>query len=218
MLEDVCTKALRELHRFREQGWEAQALGYGAGMDRLFNGEPAPPPEWRKPSGRWVITAEDAGKVAPPPVRHALGYDDFVTLAEQYGTAAERLFDFWAFAHFIRAHRDRFRNDHSLMHSAVVFLGNVCIANHPECYWTGNGPSLAVESAQELVDGDQGARIDQADRWYLGVGDTVPAILEADEARFLQFQSVADAWRPYTPVPHARHLPHQDRDEVSADQ
>jgi hypothetical protein len=186
-------------------------------VDQLFDGEPAWLPQWREPTSRRVITAEEAGAVAPP-VRHALGYDQFVTLAAQYGTAAKSLFDFWAFAHFIRAHRDRFRIDRSLTSSAVVFLGNVCIANHPECYWTSNGPSLAVESAREVVDDEQGVRSAPADHRYLGVGDTVPAILEADEDRFLEFQSVVEAWRPGAPVPRARHQPHRDHAEAAADQ
>lgn len=92
-----------------------------------------------------------AGKVAPPPVRHALGYE-FVAFAARYGTSAGSLFDFWALAHFIRAHRGSFKLDPGLTNSAVVFLGNVCIPNHPECYWTGNGPYLAGESAQEVLD------------------------------------------------------------------
>lgn len=186
-------------------------------MDQLFEGEPARLPQWREPSGSWVVTAEDAGAVAPPPVRHALGYDEFVTFAAQYGTGAEILFDFWAFAHFIRVHRKGFRGNPSLTSSAVVFLGNVCIANHPECYWTGNGPSLAVESAREIVDDQQGVRAEPADHRYLGVGDTVPAILEANEDRFLEFRSVVEAWRPGGSVPHVRRQPYRARDEAPAD-
>lgn len=184
----------------------------------MFDGEPARLPRWREPTGRWVITAEDAGAVAPPPIRHAVGYDDFVAFAGQYGTGAESLFDFWAFAHFIRAHRERFRVDPGLTSSAIVFLGNVCIANHPECYWTSSGPSLTVESAQEVVDDERGIRFEPAGRRYLGVGGTVPAILEADEDRFLEFRSVVEAWRPGSPVPHVRRLPCHNRDKAATDQ
>lgn len=187
----------------------------------MFEGEPALLPEWPEPTGRWVITAEEAGKVAappPPPVRHAKGYDEFVTFAAQYGTGAEGLFDFWAFAHFIRAHRERFGIDPSMTKSAIVFLGNVCIANHSECYWTGTGLHLAVESAQEFVDDEQGVHLEPADRRYLRISDTVPAILEANEERFLGFRSVADAWRPGAPVPHTRPQPYRHRDVARTDQ
>lgn len=186
-------------------------------VDQLFDGEPVRLPQWREPGGSWVITVEDAGAVAPPPIRHGLGYDEFVVLAAQYGTGAERLFDFWAFAHFIRAHRERFRGDPGLTSSAVVFFGNVCIANHPECYWTGEGPSLAVESARRVVNDEQTVRSEPAVHRYLAVGDTVPAILEASEDRFLEFRSVVDAWRPGAPSPQSSHQPHRDRDGAPSD-
>lgn len=184
----------------------------------MFEGEPAPLPDWREPTGRWVITAEETGTAAPPPIRHALGYDEFAAFAAQYGTSAESLFDLWAFAHFIRAHRERFEIDLNLTKSAVVFLGNVCIANHSECYWTGTGPHLAVESGQEFVDDEQGVHLAPADRRYLRIGDTVPAILEANEERFLEFRGVADAWRPGAPVPHTRSQPYRDHDGARPDQ
>lgn len=182
-------------------------------MDLLFKAEPGPLPEWRPPTGSWAITAEDTGMV-PPLVRHAMGYDTFVTFAARYGTAADTLFDLWAFAHFVRAHRESFLADRDLERSALVFLGNVCIANHPECYWTGDGPTLAIESAHESVDDEQRLHLEPASYRYLGVGDTVPAIREADEARFLEFQSVVSAWIPSAPIPRVRRHPHHEHHDV----
>lgn len=169
-------------------------------------------PDWSAPTGTWTVTADDFRTVEPPPVRHARGYEQFVAFAASYGTDARSLFDLWAFAHFIRAHRVAFTTDPDLERSAVVFLGNVCITNHSECYWSGKGPTLSVESPQQIVEDELGSRLEPEDRRYLGVGGTVPAVLDASENRFLEFQSVVDNWKPGAPVPRARRLQTRETD------
>ena len=167
-------------------------------MQMLFPGEPEPLPAHQGPT--WTVSSGDPRK--PPPVRHALGYAPFVAFAEQFGTDARALFDIWTFAHFVRAHRQRFDEDSDLLHAAVVFLGNVFIANHPDCSWTNNAPGLAVEFSPEPELGSEPQVVRKVDGYrYIGVGGTVPALLAADEMRLLEFQTVVDRWKPGAPAP-----------------
>jgi hypothetical protein len=159
--------------------------------DALFPGEPRELPERTGPT--WTVRLDDPPQ--PPPVRHAIGYGAFVELAGRFGTDARSLFDLRAFAHFVRAHRAALEADPALERSAVVFLGDVCVANHPECFWTNRTNGLAVESEHlRAIDDEPGWEEVPAYR-ALHVEATVPAILAADERRFLEFRSVVDGWR-----------------------
>lgn len=174
-------------------------------MQPLFFGEPEPLPEHVGPT--WTIRFGDPPPASP--VRHAAGYEPFVAFAGLYGTDPHELFDLWTFAHFVRAHRDRFAEDAALLHAAVVFLGNVCIANHPECRWTNFARGLAVESERDpSINNGPGVFEELGSHRSLGVEGTVPAVLAADERRFLEFQTVVDNWKPGAlPPPEGRPLP-----------
>jgi hypothetical protein len=158
----------------------------------LFPGEPEPLPE--QSGATWTVSSQSPPK--PPPVRHADGYQPFVELARRYGTDPRGLFDRWAFAHFVRAHREALEADADLQRSAVVFLGNALIADHPACFWTHTTNGPGVTDRRPDVDQDRS----EPER-SLGVGRTVPALLEADEARFAEFGAVVDAWLPGAPAP-----------------
>lgn len=191
----------------------AAGHGYGPCVLALFPGEPEPLPE--RVGSTWAVRFDEGPP--PAPVRHALGYAPFVHLAATYGTDPRSLFDIWAFAHFVRAHRDRLTDDAELLHSAVVFLGNVFIANHPECFWTNNAAGLAVESERgPLIEVAPGVFDELGNHRYIRIGGTVPAVLAADEARFLEFQTVVDNWKPGAPVPATRRLiPARSQDPAS---
>jgi hypothetical protein len=157
----------------------------------LFPGEPEPLPEQTGPT--WTVSSTSPPKRA---VRHADGYQSFVGLARRYGTDPRGLFDRWAFAHFVRAHREALEADADLQRAAVVFLGNALIADHPACFWTHTTSGLGVTDRRPDVEDDDS----DAER-SLGVSRTVPALLEADESRFEEFGAVVDAWLPGAPAP-----------------
>lgn len=171
-------------------------------MQSLFSGKPEPLPEHVGPS--WTVGSGDRPAA---PIRHAAGYEPFVEFAAKFGTDARSLFDLWAFAHFLRAHSVRFDEDSDLRHAAVVFLGNVLIVNQPECFWTNKAPGLAVESEPgPLLEVGPGVFQETGAHRYLGVDGTIPALLAADEERFLEFQTVVDDWMPRATPPVRRPL------------
>lgn len=179
-------------HRFGFDGIDVDGGdGYGSLVTPLFEGEPQPLPPQQ--GSTWTVTFPPAPK--PAPVRHAVGYAPFVSLAATFGTDVRDLFDLWRFAHFVRAHREALAADRDLLQSAVIFVGDSLIARFPECFWSHHPRGLVVENEHAPVEVEPG-------RWEvlgrvrsLGVGDTVPALLHADEARFMEFEAVVDAWR-----------------------
>lgn len=181
-------------------------------MAGLFEGEPQTLPE-PHPTGRWQTSSEDPPRGQQGPIRHGAGYEPFVDLVTAHGVDPRALFDLWLLAHVLRAHRSALESDAVLMRAAVVFLGNVLIAAHPECRWTA-GAVLMVEEETRFVDDERGVRYEPEGARSIRVGGTVPALLAADEQRFLEWRSVVEAWRPGAPRRTRRRVPVEDQAET----
>jgi hypothetical protein len=160
-------------------------------------------PEQEGPS--WTISFDSPPP--PPPVRHARGYEAFVRFAAERGVEAGELLDTWRFAEFVRSERARLRADDALLRSAVIFLGNSFVNFHPDLRWhdhVSNGLFLANDTTLVPVAGKPETVVEVPESRYLGIEHTLPALLDADEARFQEFARVVErfGWtQPHTPRP-----------------